>query len=552
MSFHNNTDKRFSLYYRNGYAVLRVYPPSSSENRVFAEEVINRMKILGIPMVRMIQIEEIIDRADGSIEKLVEWPAGAHLSPGLQLRVREDRMKAEVMIEPPKSGGGRVTEEQLSHFLEDHKILHGILDDVVRKCTEVERYNEWIEIALGTPPVHGRGGRVKYHFSKAPGKPFRELPYGRIDLKELNFIQYREAGAVLAELEDPVDPVDGMDVTGEIVKSRPADGDEQLIAGELTEIRDGKIYALESGNVRLEKNSVIIEPVVTVNNVDYETGNLTFQGSVIVRGHVADGFSIKASGDIQIGKSVGRVNLSAGRNLLLQSGINGDKDGHLEVMGDLYARFIESCFVLVKGSAFVSGALLNSTVKISGDLLLEGGRCEIVGGLTVVRGWVKCRKIGSLYEAKTNVVAGVEPEELDVFFKLLKDIEKMREEQDNMDKQVRYYVKLCHSPDATDLNYRQKDQAEAMVRKITSQIHEKTKDLQFMRKELQPQEDSFVLVEDMIYVGSKISFGLLDFTPQQRGVSKTILQARDGKIRETGYNPAQIPDEIQRALPVKA
>jgi len=552
MSFHNNTDKRFSLYYRNGYAVLRVYPADSPDKRVFPEEIMSRMKILGIPMVRMIQIEEIIDRADGSIEKLVEWPAGAHLSPGLQLRVSEDRMKAEVMIESPKSGGGRVTEEQFYHFLEDHKIIHGVLDEVVRKCTEVERYNEWIDIALGTAPVHGVGGRAKYHFSTALGKPFRELPFGRIDLKELNFIQFRDAGAILAELIDPVNPVDGMDVTGEIIKSNPPGSDESLEAGELTEIRDGKIYALESGNVRLDRNRVIIEPVVTVDKVDYETGNLTFQGSIIVRGHVADGFSIKASGDIQIGKSVGRVNISAGRNLLLQSGINGDKDGHLEVMGDLYARFIESSFAMVKGSAFISGALLNSTVKVSGDLLLEGGRCEIVGGLTVVRGWIKCRKIGSLYEAKTNVVAGVEPEELDVFFKLLKDIEKMREEQDHMDKQVRHFVKICNSHDATELNYRQKDQAEAMVLRITKKIHDKMKDLQFMRKELQPLEGSFVLVEDMIYVGSKISFGLIDFTPLQRGVSKTILQARDGKIRETGYNPAQIPEEVQKALPSKS
>jgi uncharacterized protein (DUF342 family) len=518
---------------------------------VFAEEVMNRMKILGIPMVRMIRLEEIIERGDGQIEKLVEWPAGVHLSPSLQLRIGEDRMTAEVFIEPPKSGGGKVTEEQFQHLLEDHKILHGVHKNVIADCIAHERYNEWIEIAQGTAPIHGRGGKVKYFFSRAPGKPFRELPFGRIDLKELNFIQYKEAGDVLAELEEPVKPRDGRDVTGEIVAASPAGEGETLIAGNLTEIRDGKIYALESGNVRLEKNAVVLEPVVTVDNVDYQTGNLVFQGSVIVKGHVADGFSIKASGDIQIGKSVGRVTLETGRNLLLQSGINGDKEGHLEVQGDLYTRFIESSFVYVKGSAFVSGALLNSTVKIGGGLMLEGGRCEIVGGLTVAKGWVKCRKIGSLYEAKTNVVVGVKPEELDVFFKILKDIEKLREEQDNLDKLVRHYTKLCSSSEATELNFRQKEQAEAQVMMMTRKIQEKSKDLQIMRKELTPSEESFVLAEDMIYMGTKISFGLLDFTPVQRGASKTILQARDGKIRETGYNPAQIPEEIKRLLPGK-
>ncbi|MDC7232054.1 MAG: FapA family protein [Spirochaetales bacterium] len=549
MSSNNDSGKRFSLYYRNGFAVLRVYPPASPDNRVFAEEVINRMKILEIPMVRMIKIEEIIEQADGSVNKLVEWPAGAHLSPHIQVRIREDRMKAEIFIEPPKIGGGGVTEEILQHVLRDNRISSGIDKSAIERCILSECYNEWICVAQGTPAVDGRGGQVQYNFSLATGKPFRELPFGRIDLKELNFIQYKEAGDVLAELQAPVEPVDGTDIFGERVEAKASDEGESLVPGDNTEIKGNTIVALESGNVRLDRGAVIVEPVVTVNNVDYETGNLSFPGSVIVKGHVADGFSVKASGDIQIAKSVGRVHLEAGRNLILQSGINGDKEGHLGVGGDLYARFIESSFAEVKGSAFISGSLLNSTVKIDGDLLLEGGRCEIVGGLTVVKEWVKCRKIGSLYEAKTNVVAGVPPKDLDEFFDALKELENLRHIQNEMDKQLAYYTKQCSGPEATPLNYRQKDQAEAQVREAGVKIAYTMKKIQQMRKELIPSEESFILVEDIIYSGSKISFGLLEFTVDQRGAKKTILQARDGRIKETGYNPAQIPEEIRKALP---
>jgi uncharacterized protein len=549
MSSKNDSDKRFSLYYRNGFAVLRVYPPSSPENRVFAEEIMSRMKILEIPMVRMMKIEDIIEKADGSVEKLIEWPSGVHLSPVIQMRVREDRMKAEVFIESPRIGGGGVTEEEFHHVLRDNKITGGILQDAVSRCINTECYKEWIVIAEGTPAVHGRGGKVSYTFSLAVGKPFRELPFGRIDLKELNFIQFKETGAVLAELEDPITPSNGIDVYSETVIAKPADEGESLNAGDNTQVKGNQVVAAEAGNVRLDKGLVIIEPVVTVNNVDYETGNLTFEGSIIVKGHVSDGFSVKASGDIQVTKSVGRVHLSAGRNLILQSGINGDKEGHLDVQGDLYARFIESSFVQVKGSAFISGALLNSTVKIGGDLLLEGGRCEIVGGLTVVKEWIKCRKIGSLYEAKTNVVTGVEPAELDVFFDTLKELEKLRGIQDEMDKQLAYYTKQCSIPGAADLSFRQKDQAAAQVKEAGYKIAYTMKKVQHLRKELIPSRESFILVEDIIYAGSKISFGLLEFTVDQRGAKKTILQAREGRIKETGYNPAQIPEDIRNALP---
>lgn len=500
-------------------------------------------------MVRMMQIENIIEKADGSVQKLVEWPSGVHLSPVIQVRVREDRMKAEVFIEPPKIGGGGVTEEEFQHVLRDNKITSGILPDAVSRCINTNCYNEWITIAEGTPAVDGRGGKITYTFNLEVGKPFRELPFGRIDLKELNFIQFKEAGAVLAELEDPVTPGNGSDVYGETVTAKPADEGESLNAGENTEIKGKQIVALVAGNVRQDKGAVIVEPVVTVNNVDYETGNLSFEGSIIVKGHVADGFSIKASGDIQITKSVGRVTVEAGRNLILQSGINGDKEGHLGVQGDLYARFIESSFVQVKGSAFVSGALLNSTVKIGGDLLLEGGRCEIVGGLTVVKDWIKCRKIGSLYEAKTNVVTGVAPEELDVFFDTLKELDKQRKIQNELDKQLAYYTKQCSIPGATDLSFRQKDQAAAQVKDAGVRIAYSMKKVQHLRKELIPSRESFILVEDIIYAGSKISFGLLEFTVDQRGAKKTILQAREGRIRETGYNPSQVPEDIKKALP---
>ncbi|MDC7239680.1 MAG: FapA family protein, partial [Spirochaetales bacterium] len=165
MSSKNGFDKRFSLYYRNGWAVLRVYPPESSDDRVFAEDIVNRMKILEIPMVRMMKIQEIIDHADGSVQKLVEWPAGAHLSPVIQTRISEDRMKAELYIEPPRIGGGGVTEEEFQHILRDNNICHGVKQETIDNCIKNECYNRWITIAEGTPAVHGRGGRVEYSFS---------------------------------------------------------------------------------------------------------------------------------------------------------------------------------------------------------------------------------------------------------------------------------------------------------------------------------------------------------------------------------------------------
>ena len=59
------------------------------------------------------------------------------------------------------------------------------------------------------------------------------------------------------------------------------------------------------------------------------------------------------------------------------------------------------------------------------------------------------------------------------------------------------------------------------------------KNIQHIRKTLQPDYDCFVLAEDMIYPGVKVSFGLVEFTPDRRGARKTLLQYREGRIRES-------------------
>ena len=543
-------NERFSLYYRNGYAILRVFPPETPQDRVYAEEVANRMKLLQIPMVRMKLIEEIIERSDGTREKLVEWPAGASLSPHLTIRISEDRMQAEVLTDPPRVGGGTVTQEQFEHLLDDNGITSGIDWDVVAHCVENETYNKWLIIASGVPAVHGRGGRIQYHFNTERGKPFRELPGGRIDLKELNFIQFKKQGDILAERLDPILPREGFNIFGEKVPANPADEGETMQAGTGTEFRNGAIYALEDGNARLEKGAVIIEPVVTVNNVDYETGNLDFNGSVIIKGAVSDGFSIRVSGDVQVTKSVGRVHIEAGRNVILQSGINGDKEGRITAGGDIYARFVESSLLSASGSLIVTGSILHSTLNVSGHLLLEGGRCEILGGLAIVKGWVKCRKIGSLYETKTNLIVGVEPEELEQFLEHLKKMDQLRDRQDNLDRQIQYYNNKKKSRDEKDRSVQvQIAVLEKESRIVGTDIEATRESIKNMRKNLNPDPESFVLAEDMIYTGSKISFGLIDFIPDSRGTRKTILQCRDGRIKETGYNPAQIPRDIAELLP---
>jgi len=61
--------------------------------------------------------------------------------------------------------------------------------------------------------------------------------------------------------------------------------------------------------------------------VDFVTGNIFFNGNVVVCGTVLDGFEIKADGDIIVSKIVESATLTAGRDVIVKGGVLGRGKG---------------------------------------------------------------------------------------------------------------------------------------------------------------------------------------------------------------------------------
>jgi uncharacterized protein len=101
----------------------------------------------------------------------------------------------------------------------------GIDREGIQRTLARQDYDKPIPVAAGREPVFGQAHRIQYHFNVNRGKPYLEMDFGRINLKELNFIDNRKEGELLAELVPPVAAVDGMKVTGETI---PAESDSQI------------------------------------------------------------------------------------------------------------------------------------------------------------------------------------------------------------------------------------------------------------------------------------------------------------------------------------
>lgn len=531
-------DGSFLVYYKDGWAQLTVFPPEGEGRPVYYEAVQGKLKLLEIPPVRKQAVYDVIDEAAGVPRPLVEWPDGRKLGPRVTVRVSDDRMTAFAAVRPEKPGGEPFSRELVMKAITEAGVVFGLEEDHISVLVNSRVFQNEISVARGRPPVNQEPARAEYCFVTDRGKPFRELDYRRIDLRELNFIQNCFTGDTLARLLDPVPPEDGRDVYGNIVPARLEEGTARFKAGRGTKLSpDGKsILADMDGNVRLAEGGVIVEPVITLEDVDYSNGNMDFLGTLDIRGRIADGFRIKAQGDIQIGKAVSKVYVNSGGNMVLKAGISGNDEGELICHGDLFTKYIENAQVTCFGTLYVEEAIMHSRLRVDGDVILGGKRAEIFGGKIIAGGSVKCKKLGSLNEPATELFLGMGLRDYDTQEKLETFLGGAAEELDKIDTQVRQLKSLAAKPGLAP------EMAEKLLQAIAQQEErgdELNREITLANRELGEMRrghflrmDSKLQVEQWIFGNVSVHFGPLRWLSGPKGHSKLTLQVVNNKIFE--------------------
>jgi uncharacterized protein (DUF342 family) len=256
----SSSNGKFELYYRRGWAHLAVHPPTGAGRPVYPEDIENRMKLLGVPLVSARVIRDLVDAASGEPTAVVAWPNGQALASGISVDIAKDGMSAFTTIGAPKKGAAPPVIQDVLDALEHAGVVFGIDQEGIQRTLSRRDYDKPIPVAAGREPVFGKAHRILYHFNVNRGKPYLEMEFDRINLKELNFIDNRKEGDLLAELLPPVAAVDGKKVSGETI---PAESDSeiaQLQQGLNTLLSpDGtKLYAQCDGNVRILKGKIIV------------------------------------------------------------------------------------------------------------------------------------------------------------------------------------------------------------------------------------------------------------------------------------------------------
>ncbi|MDT8297819.1 MAG: hypothetical protein RQ801_05935, partial [Spirochaetaceae bacterium] len=143
----------------------------------------------------------------------------------------------------------------------------------------------------------------------------------------------------------------------------------------------------------------------------------------------------------------------------------------------------------------------------------------------------ECKRIGSLYAGSTRLYIGCPPEDLNAFQILGGEIKKIRDERDELERQLDY----LKSRPGTDP--RQLDNLETGIDKRIRMLKDGVTKLSAMKAELTAAEGTQLTVQDRVYQGSFISFGIEEYAIGDKGLERVVLRRENGQTAMHGYSP---------------
>lgn len=313
--------------------------------------------------------------------------------------ISKDEMQATIEVTPPSMSGSELTSEQIRSALRTQGVAAGISDEKISEFIDNPVYNTPYVVAEAVKPVDGADARIDYKFETDSSQlRLKETQNGQVDFKELNLIQNVIKGQPLAQKQLAERGKGGKTIFGKYLEAKNGkDLDVHNYMGANVELdSDGRtIKASMNGQVLLVGNKITVEPVYEVAGVNIKTGNITFMGTVIVKGNVEDGYNVKADGNIEVYGSVGNCQLEAEGDIVISQGVMGRDEGVIKTSKSLWARFIQNTTVEAGQYIVVNDNIMNAHVTAMKKILLKGKRAQIIGGHLFAQEEISAKNIGS-------------------------------------------------------------------------------------------------------------------------------------------------------------
>ncbi|MBN1524475.1 MAG: FapA family protein [Spirochaetales bacterium] len=537
-----NRDGRVCVRRQSDGIYMKTDPPKGIGKRATKEQAVLVLSQKRVDGYDDGLVDRIVKRADGNYVKIASYNYNPANDPVMSVSVVDIEMKAYLMIQQPGQGGSDIDAETIKAFLNNNRVVFGINEETLQDLEDNPVYNEDVLVASGVKPRNGNDASVVYNFKTDHSVIDFKEKNGKVDFKELNLIENVVAGQQLAKKVPAEQGQMGHTVTGKTLPAKSGK-DINIPVGKNVKLSEDGTTAISeiNGQVIVISGKINVEPVYTVaSDVNLHTGNILFLGTVIIKGNVEDGFSVKAAGNIEVSGNVGKAILDAEGDIIVHQGILGKNEGKVKCGRNLYAKFIEHAHVEAEENVIVSDGILHSMVDSNKKIICQGRRASIVGGQLRAAEEINAKNLGSVAGAETILEVGYDPQRKQKLVFLQQKHDELSKEMEELDRNITTIENLKkvqkQLPEEKQKYY---DELNEKKIKALTQINIVQKEIEEIKTYLSSLKiKGKISASERVFPGVKIC--LRDVTDKVRVEQKSVTYLLEGKrIRMTKYEPAE-------------
>lgn len=442
--------------------------------------------------------------------------------------IDSNKMQAEAVLFPPVGDGSQMTVSEMEGDLLARGITYGVDDAIIKEVVENRIYNTPFVFARGTEPVQGKDASIEYLFNTHQVAKPKVNGDGTVDYHELDLITKVSAEQVVARIIPAVKGTPGKNIMGAELPPERVSKKNFKFSRNAYISEDGlSLISKVNGHVTLEGDKVFISDVYDVPvDVDNTTGDISYEGNIIVHGNVRAGFSLKASGDITIMGVVEGANVDAGGNLTVNRGIQGMNKAVVHAGGDITTKFVENATISCGGS-IETDSLLHCSTSAGDKIIVNGKNGLLVGGTARAASSVTAKQIGNNMGTVTNVYVGVDPTLRKRVKELAAEITKANSDRNKLSQVVAALRKKMELEGTLDQQKQEmlKTSMKNLIM-LEQSMKQMTEEYNTGKQALSENVDARVKITDYIYPGTKLSFGDTEYRIKDR--SRYCQYAKQG------------------------
>jgi len=421
-------------------ALIKITSPLGKGKRVSEKQAYDKLLSRAVRAYDDNLVKEVVKQASGDYVRVGEFISNPANDALITVDITDQEMKAHVILSPPGPGGSDLSKDAILGFLRNNRVIHGVKEDALQELEDKPRYREPCLVAEGSKPQNGRDSYVQYNFETDKNRhQLREAADGRVNFKELGLIQNVVAGQPLARKLPPEPGQPGRTVTGKMIPARNGKDVSAPLGRNVHMGEDGTTLIADiNGLVTFIGGKINVEEIFQVpGDVDPKTGNIMFLGTVIIQGSVQDGFSVKASGNIEVRGSVGKCEIVAEGDIIIHQGMAGKGGGTIQAGKNIWSKFIENATVEAGENVIVSDGLINTNIVANKKIICQGKRAAIVGGRYRACEEINAKTLGSpVGGTETTLEVGYDPKSKAKMDQLQTQALQIKRKAEELDKNI--------------------------------------------------------------------------------------------------------------------